>query len=153
MSWSVASSQKAYIVKLNSLTVKGNKGSTAIRLTFTPPSTADHSKLHSPGSTTLTFVNAHLAAFDEMVDKRNSDFQDLSKRLSFEGLGPPSSVSEAEGGDDHAVADTPPALTVGFPPPLSVYETDFLFWMVSSIKFSLALAQELIRTNPQIIQI
>ncbi|KAF8199468.1 Endonuclease/exonuclease/phosphatase [Pholiota molesta] len=115
------------------LGIMGNKGGTAVRLTFTPPSpsTEEQSQLHSPGSTTLTFVNAHLAAFDEMVDRRNSDFQDLSKRLSFDGLVFPSSNnlgSEAEGGDDHAAADTS-TLTVELPPRLSIYETDSLFWM------------------------
>ncbi|KAF9026802.1 DNase I-like protein, partial [Hymenopellis radicata] len=35
------------------------------------------------GGTVFTFVNSHLAAFDEMVDKRNSDFADLAKRLTF----------------------------------------------------------------------
>jgi phosphatidylinositol-bisphosphatase len=145
-----------YIVKLNSLTIKGNKGGTAVRLTFTPPSpsTEEQSQLHSPGSTTLTFVNAHLAAFDEMVDRRNSDFQDLSKRLSFDGLVFPSSNlgPEAEGGDDHAAADAS-TMTVELPPRLSIYETDSLFWLVSSIKISLDLVLELIGASMQLVQI
>src|SRR6266567_6987362 len=60
--------------------VQGNKGGTAIRLSFTPPgpSNSERASKAAIGSTSLTFVNAHLAAFDEMVDKRNSDFQDLS---------------------------------------------------------------------------
>lgn len=146
---------KRYIVTLNSLTIKGNKGGTAVRLTFTPPSSSieEQSQLHSPGLTTFTFVNAHLAAFDEMVDKRNSDFQDLSKRLSFEGLVPPSSLaSEAEGRNDHAGADAPPNLTVELPPRLTVYETDSLFWMVSSINSSLYFVQELMETSIRIVQ-
>jgi len=68
---------------------------------FTPPATPE---IPSPCAITLTFVNSHLAAFDEMAEKRNTDFHDLSTRLDFK--------SE----DD---------------PPLCVYETDALFWMVS----------------------
>ncbi|KAF8961879.1 DNase I-like protein [Flammula alnicola] len=116
------------------LGVMGNKGGIAVRLSFTPPvsTAAEKSSIRSPGATTFTFVNAHLAAFDEMVDKRNSDFQDLSRRLSFEGVAPRSSspVAETEGGDDHAVVDTSMTSAVWLPPPLSVYETDVLFWMV-----------------------
>ncbi|KAF8241111.1 DNase I-like protein [Tricholoma matsutake] len=83
--------------------VFGNKGGTAIRMTFTPPllSSGD------PNSTTFTFVNSHLAAFDEQYDKRNSDFQDLSKRLKFES----------------EILD---ATTL----PITLYESDILFWMV-----------------------
>lgn len=82
--------------------VFGNKGGTAIRMTFTPPllSSGD------PNSTTFTFVNSHLAAFDEQYDKRNSDFQDLSKRLKFES----------------EILD---ATTL----PITLYESDILFWM------------------------
>jgi len=79
-------------------------------------------------------VNAHLAAFDEMVDKRNSDFQDLSKRLLFEGISarPSSPVPESEGGiDDSMSSDIPVTPSLGLPPSLSVYETDALFWLVS----------------------
>ncbi|KAF8065021.1 DNase I-like protein [Lyophyllum atratum] len=83
----------------------GNKGGIAVRITFTPPSHG----VTSTGPTTFTFVNAHLAAFDEMLEKRNADFQDLSKRLNFES----------------EIVDTP-----GLSPLLiSAYETDVLFWM------------------------
>ncbi|KAK1220132.1 hypothetical protein PQX77_017122 [Marasmius sp. AFHP31] len=103
--------------------IMGNKGGTAIRLTFTPPPSdrlqqksskdrddsssedgptakdkshsidtsairkarysSEYDDIKQPGPTTLTFVCSHLAAFDEMVDKRNSDYQDLAKRLAF----------------------------------------------------------------------
>ena len=72
----------------------------------------------APGSTAptvFTFVNAHLAAFDEMVDKRNLDFQDLSKRLVFEVTWPPE--------EEHDLGYSLPTLTA--------YESDVLFWMVS----------------------
>ncbi|KAF6751635.1 DNase I-like protein [Ephemerocybe angulata] len=88
------------------LGVMGNKGATAVRVTFTPPGAS--------GSTVLTFVNAHLAAFDEMVDKRNQDFHDLSKRLTFEVTWP----SEEDQELDYSL------------PTLSAYESDALFWMV-----------------------
>ncbi|KAG6909315.1 hypothetical protein DXG01_001114 [Tephrocybe rancida] len=64
--------------------VLGNKGATAVRLTFTPPPSDSDKQQTSSGPSALTFVNSHLAAFDEMYDKRNLDFQDLSKRLRFE---------------------------------------------------------------------
>ncbi|KAF9460415.1 Endonuclease/exonuclease/phosphatase [Collybia nuda] len=90
------------------LGVLGNKGGTAVRLKFTPESSGK-AGIETPGPTILTFVNAHLAAFDDMVDKRNSDFQDLSRRLSF----------------DSEVMDS----TGLVPLPISVYESDALFWM------------------------
>ncbi|KAF7349358.1 Inositol polyphosphate 5-phosphatase OCRL-1 [Mycena sanguinolenta] len=82
----------------------GNKGGTAIRLKFTPIAT---DALENPGPTVLTFVNAHLAAFDEMVDKRHADFHDLTKRLRFD-LGTDGTV----------------------PVPCSIFESDVLFWMI-----------------------
>lgn len=62
--------------------VMGNKGGAAVRLTFTLPPTEG---VLTQGPTVLTFVNSHLAAFDAMVDRRNADYVDLSKRLVFGG--------------------------------------------------------------------
>ena len=81
---------------------------------------------------TLTFVNAHLAAFDDMVEKRNLDFHDLSKKLSFDNNDtlPPPSGSEGENispGPNMDLMETEP----GSQPRLGIYETDALFWMVS----------------------
>ena len=64
--------------------------------------------------TVLTFVNSHLAAFDEMVDRRNIDFHDLSSRLLFR--------RDADS-DTEAPAQTSPQVEV------SVFDTDVLFWM------------------------
>ena len=66
-------------------------------------------------------VNAHLAAFDEMFDKRNADFHDLSRRLFFD-----SAVI--------AVEDVPPSGSwyTPAPVPLELFETDALFWLVSA---------------------
>ncbi|KAI0340269.1 DNase I-like protein [Trametopsis cervina] len=89
----------------------GNKGGTAVRLVFTPNSTADAG---APRPVVLTFVNAHLAAFDEMYEKRNTDFHDLSKRLLFDS-GAPSDIHI-----NQAVAATVP---------LNVYQADALFWL------------------------
>jgi len=69
-----------------------------------------------------------------MVDKRNSDFQDLSKRLLFEGISarPSSPVPESEGGiDDSMSSDIPVTPSLGLSPSLSMYETDALFWLAS----------------------
>ncbi|KAF7440117.1 hypothetical protein PC9H_000461 [Pleurotus ostreatus] len=88
--------------------VMGNKGGTAVRLAFTPPAQDKGSSGFRP--TILTFVNTHLAAFDEMVDKRNMDFHDLSKRLGFSSYTPVEAVN---------------------PPQTSIYESDVLIWMVN----------------------
>lgn len=94
-----------------------------MRLTFTPPPDPNiRDQGHLVGSTTLTFVNAHLAAFDEMVEKRNSDFIDLSKRLTFKHIIDP--VEATEEASEYAGAGV---LSTHL---LNVYETDTLFWMV-----------------------
>jgi phosphatidylinositol-bisphosphatase len=85
---------------------QGNKGATAIRLLYNSPPTDE---VKNPRPVTLTFVNAHLAAFDDMVEKRNSDFYELSRRLAFP-------VDSALPGED--------------PASRSVFWTDALFWMV-----------------------
>ncbi|KAJ7742592.1 DNase I-like protein [Mycena metata] len=77
----------------------GNKGGTAIRMKFTPPVALE--PIGNPGSTVLTFVNAHLAAFDEM-------------RLQFD-LG----AAGPEGG------------SAPVPVTCNVFESDALFWMVN----------------------
>lgn len=73
-----------------------------------------------PGPTILTFVNSHLAAFDEMVDKRNADFHDLSKRLLFESVDPLPGPAGAVPGQSPLGIDK-----------VNVFESDVLFWMVS----------------------
>ncbi|KAI6145171.1 DNase I-like protein [Pisolithus tinctorius] len=83
----------------------GNKGATAVRLEFTPTSSGV-SELASTQPIALTFVNAHLAAFDEMVERRNYDFHDLSARLTF-----------------------PSAGGTGYDDTLNLYQSDVLFWM------------------------
>ncbi len=81
--------------------VMGNKGGTAVQVVYKGGSGDDASE---SGGTVLTFVNSHLAAFDEMVDKRNSDFADLAKRLTF-----------------------------GLESGVTIWESDIIFWMVSSL--------------------
>ncbi|KAF8816327.1 DNase I-like protein [Phlegmacium glaucopus] len=118
------------------LGIMGNKGGTAIRLSFTPsiqsPSEKEAYSVGSPSPTTLTFVNAHLAAFDEMAERRNSDFHDLSRRLNFDNDDIPPQPPGSEGenispGQNMDSIGTEP----GSQPSLSVYETDVLFWMVN----------------------
>lgn len=63
-------------------------------------------------------MNAHLAAFDEMFEKRNADFHDLCKRLQL---------------DSGIPADESNAASAGYGPPtiqLNIFETDVLFWLV-----------------------
>ncbi|KAF9224893.1 DNase I-like protein [Gyrodon lividus] len=106
----------------------GNKGAAAIRLEFTPKPPSD--SLATPyRPTILTFVNAHLAAFDEMVDRRNYDFQELSGRLAF----PPNGLNGSY------VPDSIPGDTY------SIYQSDALFWMVD-LNYRLDLPDGDIRT-------
>jgi phosphatidylinositol-bisphosphatase len=99
-----------------------------------------------PNPTILTFVNTHLAAFDEMAEKRNSDFHELSRRLLFGNAATPSTQDTAE--NDDLTDINPPAtpLSIGeayeaemteseVNASLCIYETDTLFWMVSLFFF------------------
>ncbi|KAI3614190.1 oculocerebrorenal syndrome of lowe [Moniliophthora roreri] len=98
--------------------VMGNKGGTAIRLSFTPPPfgglqlsskekpVVQKDVITSPGTTTVTFVCSHLAAFDEMVDKRNSDYHDLSRRLMFVESVAPNGASAATDNSGNATSQT-----------------------------------------------
>ena len=85
----------------------------------------------SPAPITFTFVNAHLAAFDEMTEKRNADFHDLSKRLTFDNNDIAPQPPGAEGEDISTGPRTDLLESDPSSQPLSVYETDVLFWMVS----------------------
>lgn len=69
-----------------------------------------------------------------MVDKRNSDFMDLSRKLSFEAGG----IAGEKGEEGESAADDP--LYAGMDPNsvegagrtvYNVYESDVLFWLVS----------------------
>ncbi|KAI0311975.1 Endonuclease/exonuclease/phosphatase [Amylostereum chailletii] len=84
--------------------IMGNKGAVALRLAYRPPPTAS---APTPTPTVLTFTNAHLAAFDDMLDRRNADFHDVSRRLAF--------------GPCEAYVAAPMA---------DIYSSDVLFWMV-----------------------
>ena len=48
---------------------QGNKGGVGVRL-----------RVHD---TTICFINSHLAAFTEMVERRNMDFAEIVRRLDF----------------------------------------------------------------------
>ena len=89
---------------------QGNKGGTAVRLSFHPKRPSGKPSV----PTVLTFVNSHLAAFDEMVDRRNTDFHDLSSRLLFRQQAALNAEAPAE---SSLQAD------------ISVFETDVLFWL------------------------
>ncbi|KAL4243376.1 inositol 1,4,5-trisphosphate 5-phosphatase type II family protein [Abortiporus biennis] len=120
------------------LGLMGNKGATAIRVSFAPPSPSEVSASTRP--TTLTFVNSHLAAFDEMYDRRNADFHDLSKRLSFD-----SGIPISQDVDDDFGNPYPPKTI-----PLTVFQSDALFWLVN-LNYRVNLSDSDIRTllNPK----
>jgi inositol polyphosphate 5-phosphatase INPP5B/F len=88
-------------VGIGFLNTLGNKGGVALRIQIY--------------DTTLCFVNSHLAAYDEMVDKRNLDYHELCRRLLFPLL----AATPAE-------AATSPAASA------TIFDCDCLFWMVRS---------------------
>ncbi|KAF9653656.1 DNase I-like protein [Thelephora ganbajun] len=108
------------------LGVMGNKGGTAIRLCFHPKHPSGTPSL----PTVLTFVNSHLAAFDEMADRRHTDFHDLSSRLSFR-------LQTDQNGE--ASAETSTQVDV------SVFNTDVLFWM-GDLNYRIDLPTQSVRT-------
>ncbi|KAG8933215.1 hypothetical protein FRC02_012289 [Tulasnella sp. 418] len=77
----------------------GNKGGVALRLRIY--------------DTVFVFVNSHLAAFDNMVERRNADYSELRRLLRFPL--PPDLFGE-------------PSM---FGPNAGVFDSDFTFWMVS----------------------
>ncbi|KAF9011762.1 Endonuclease/exonuclease/phosphatase [Cyathus striatus] len=151
------------------LGVMGNKGGVAVRVTFTPPappqpeaeksddkqSNSDEEKKSlsaasdkptsnsiNPGPTTLTFVNAHLAAFDEMSDRRNADYHDLSRRLIFEASEEQKRQKRIEKGASNYYDDEDgPELIQGG---VGVFESDAVFWM-GDLNYRLDLADADIR--------
>ncbi|KAG1888407.1 DNase I-like protein [Suillus subluteus] len=114
--------------------IMGNKGATAIRMSYTPLA-----QEISPSSTVFTFVNAHLAAFDEMVERRNFDFHDLSRRLVFDQSDELDSNSYANATSETSIR------TAG------LFESDVLFWMVH-LNYRIDLAdgdvRELLSSSP-----
>jgi phosphatidylinositol-bisphosphatase len=111
--------------------IMGNKGATAIRMSYTPLA-----QEISPSPTVLTFVNAHLAAFDEMVERRNFDFHDLSRRLVFD---------QTDALDSNSYANTVLETSGG------LFESDVLFWM-GDLNYRIDLAdgdvRELLSSSP-----
>ncbi|KAI0819892.1 DNase I-like protein [Trametes gibbosa] len=114
--------------------IMGNKGATAVRLLFTPTPSSPSAAEYEGKPVVLTFVNAHLAAFDEMFEKRNADFHDLSRRLQF---------------DSGLVADDSAAPGGAYGPPtvqLSIFETDALFWLVIDLNYRVTISDADVRT-------
>lgn len=58
----------------------GNKGAVAVRINYQPSPTSFSQSLLP---ITFTFVNSHLAAFDDHLEHRSADFHDISQRLEF----------------------------------------------------------------------
>ena len=92
--------------------LQGNKGATAVRMTLYK-------------SNLITFVNSHLAAFDDFTEKRNSDYHELVRRIGF--------VPDISGGSETQ------AQVAG---PEKVFQTDVLFWLVSRFTFLCWLAAQ-----------
>lgn len=107
--------------------VMGNKGGVAIRLQFAPPS----DELIEYHPTVFTFVNAHLAAFDEMFEKRNADYHDLCRRLGFSGE---ATSDTSENNPPYTLVDKS-----------NIFESDILFWL-GDLNYRIDLAGTDIRT-------
>ncbi|KAF8273650.1 Endonuclease/exonuclease/phosphatase [Lactarius quietus] len=102
--------------------IMGNKGAVAIQLTYRPYPTPS---APTPTPIILTFVDSHLAAFEDHLDRRNADFHDISRRLTF---GPCAEYARGPSGDG--------------PTMLDIYESDFLLWMLrSTIHYAKAFAE------------
>jgi inositol polyphosphate 5-phosphatase INPP5B/F len=88
------------------LNTLGNKGGVALRIQIR--------------DTILCFVNSHLAAYDGMAEKRNLDYRELCRRLSFPLL----AATPAE------AANSPPDTA-------AIFDCECLFWMVWTSSHSL----------------
>lgn len=95
---------------------------------YCPPPREDGT---TPLPSAFTFVNSHLAAFDTGLEKRDTDFQDISKRLSFrtDQQYTPQQSKDPDSSE----------------PRLRVYESDAVFWMVGS--HELAYVQSVLLTS------
>jgi phosphatidylinositol-bisphosphatase len=93
----------------------GNKGAVAVRINYQPNPT---SFSQSPLPVTFTFVNSHLAAFDDHLEHRSADFHDISRRLEF---GPCAEYMWAPR-TRHGEAE---------PHTVNIYASDVLIWLVS----------------------
>jgi inositol polyphosphate 5-phosphatase INPP5B/F len=80
---------------------QGNKGGVGLRFKFR--------------DTTFCFVVSHLAAFDNMLDKRNADYLEITRRLQFPIDAPVLSSMEEE-----------QLVSVS----ASIFESDVLIWLV-----------------------
>ena len=78
--------------------------------------------------TVFTFVNAHLAAFDEMVERRNADYTELRKALRFQE---PESVPAED--VDYTLSGTQTS---------GILSSDYTFWMVGHPKLFLTSANK-----------
>lgn len=101
--------------KIHLIFHQGNKGAVAVRINYQPnPASFSQSSL----PITFTFVNSHLAAFDDHLDHRSADFHDISRRLEF---GPCIEYMWAPR-TRHGEAE---------PQTVNIYASDVLIWLVS----------------------
>ncbi|EIM92905.1 DNase I-like protein [Stereum hirsutum FP-91666 SS1] len=110
--------------------VLGNKGAAAVRITYCPPPCDDGT---TPLPSAFTFVNSHLAAFETGLERRDADFHDISRRLSFK-------IDQQYTQQRSESKDYEPAEAI-----LRVYESDALFWMVD-LNYRLNLPEDDVRT-------
>jgi inositol polyphosphate 5-phosphatase INPP5B/F len=94
----------------------------AVRLNYRTKPT---SLVPSPVPIAFTFVNSHLAAFDDHIERRNADFHDISRRIEF-------------GPCTEYVWDRRTKSTETEPQTLDIYGSDVLFWIVSHAKAMIA---------------
>lgn len=111
-------SHKGQALSMTHLTFpQGNKGAVAVRVDYRPEPT---SFSQSPLPITFTFVNSHLAAFDDHIEHRNADFHDISRNLEF---GPCT---------EYVWAPRTKHREAG-PRKLNMFASDVLIWLVSHL--------------------
>ncbi|KAG2235121.1 hypothetical protein INT48_006502 [Thamnidium elegans] len=100
------------------MNMMGNKGGIAVRLRF-------HDSY-------LCFITSHLAAFTEKVEKRNQDFTELTKRLSFPHRTDPLTeyvfYSWNNGGDEGVSFMENHNVIRNWASEASIFHNDFLVW-------------------------
>lgn len=118
--------------------VMGNKGAVGVRVVLDDEEEDDKTSVDSQentGNSVFTFVNAHLAAHDSGLQRRNSDYKSIVERLVFN----PDEASE------HFQPKRTSNIFAGVPvtsrtaaPGIGIYDTSYLFFFGGTSTSSLS---------------